>query len=333
MKLRQNWALQELVEAFLKARPAILKFAESPREPDGEARERYRKRKIEDTDAEDEEYSEEPQPRRLFTRSRRGHRSTPQSDADEFSVQQALNDEPNDGLAACPICDKRMKEEQVYSHLDVHNGGSRNSTKAQPTSRNSPYFAQKPDSRPPKAVERLPQINYSLLKDGALRKKMEELGIPSNGPRQLVIRRHTEWVNLVNANCDSKFPETKRNLLRDLDNWDKIHGRQLANGTATSSASVMSKDFDGNAWASNHQSNFKNLIAQARTKRQPVRQETSTDTHRSAAQRPENNEDVTMLEGSNAMDIHERVYADGLSLPKRVGSPSSSSQRPKVDQG
>ena len=25
------------------------------------------------------------------------------------------------GLIACPICAKRMKEEEVFSHLDVHN--------------------------------------------------------------------------------------------------------------------------------------------------------------------------------------------------------------------
>lgn len=27
----------------------------------------------------------------------------------------------DEGLIACPICAKRMKEEEVFSHLDVHN--------------------------------------------------------------------------------------------------------------------------------------------------------------------------------------------------------------------
>ena len=27
----------------------------------------------------------------------------------------------DDGLIACPICNLRMKEEAVFSHLDVHN--------------------------------------------------------------------------------------------------------------------------------------------------------------------------------------------------------------------
>lgn len=28
------------------------------------------------------------------------------------------------GLAACPICDTRMREEEVFSHLDVHEEAS-----------------------------------------------------------------------------------------------------------------------------------------------------------------------------------------------------------------
>ena len=115
-------------------------------------------------------------------------------------------------------------------------------------------------------MERLPQINYSLLNDNLLRKKLSALGIPNTGPRALVMRRHTEWVNLVNANCDSKTPKTKRELLRELGTWDKTQGRQLVNGCSDPTASVMNKDFDGAVWAVDHDSDFKKLIAHARSK-------------------------------------------------------------------
>ena len=117
-------------------------------------------------------------------------------------------------------------------------------------------------------MERLPQLNYSLLKDSALRKKLSELGIPNAGSKDLLTRRHTEWVNLVNANCDSLKPRTKRELLHELELWDRTQGRQiLSNSSGIGSASsVMSKTFDGAAWASNHGTNFQALIAQARRK-------------------------------------------------------------------
>ena len=133
--------------------------------------------------------------------------------------------------------------------------------------------------QPAKAMERLPQLNYSLLKDNALRKKLSELGIPNGGSRAHLIRRHTEWINLVNANCDSRRPRTKRELLHELDLWDKAQGRQtLNNSNASVSSSVMDKDFDGAAWATSHDSDFQTLIARARKKAKPGTEDTrSTD--------------------------------------------------------
>lgn len=116
-------------------------------------------------------------------------------------------------------------------------------------------------------MERLPQLNYSLLKDNALRKKLAELGVPNGGSRTLLIRRHTEWVNLVNANCDSRKPRSKRELLSELDNWDKTQGRQIANSSGgTGNSSVMNKDFDGAAWAAVHEIDFQQLVTKAREK-------------------------------------------------------------------
>lgn len=129
-------------------------------------------------------------------------------------------------------------------------------------------------------MERLPQLNYSLLKENALRKKLSEIGISNAGPRALLIRRHTEWVNLVNANCDSTRPRTKRELLHELDIWDKTQGRQILNNSAGGNAasSVMNKDFDGVAWAASHDQDFQSLIAKARKKADPhVEGTSSTD--------------------------------------------------------
>ena len=188
-----------------------------------------------------------------------------------------------------------MKEEAVFTHLDIHNKPepvvqaqaeqSRLTILLQISVsilipvRKSPSFNVVSRSRqPPKAMERLPQLNYSLLKDNALRKKLSELGLPSSGPRALLIRRHTEWINLVNANCDSRRPRTKRELLHELDIWDKTQGRQVGNSSngGGGSSSVMDKDFDGAAWATSHDSDFQSLIARARRKTKPKTEDTGT---------------------------------------------------------
>lgn len=78
----------------------------------------------------------------------------------------------------------------------------------------------------------------------------------------MLIRRHKEWVNLVNANCDAKKPRSKKELLKDLETWDKTQGRSATNGPSPNASN--GKELDGQAWASNHRKDFDKLIADAR---------------------------------------------------------------------
>lgn len=117
-----------------------------------------------------------------------------------------------------------------------------------------------------KKPDRLPQLNYSLFKDTALRKKLQELGISAQGSRPLLERRHTEWVTLWNANCDASRPRKKNDLLHELDVWERTQGaRVLSSNSGINPANqILHKDFDGAGWAAKHDVSFQNLIASAR---------------------------------------------------------------------
>ena len=106
------------------------------------------------------------------------------------------------------------------------------------------------------------------MNENNLRKRIAVLGIPNWGAKQLLIRRHTEWVNLWNANCDSSKPRSKRDLLHDLDVWERTQGGNAPNaqGSTQGTPSLMAKDFDSRAWSINHESDFRRLVAQARQK-------------------------------------------------------------------
>ena len=270
MKLRQNWSVQEVVESFQIARPEILQLGKDLDAQNSVMSKAKRKREVEDSEAEDEAF-EEVNARRRKTRSQHREASTQSlGDSDGMNDDDGDGDDgeyqPNDGLSACPICQKRMKPEKVFAHLDVHNGtAAKSPTLATPA--NSRYFGRSNQSDSVQPMERLPQINYSLLRDTQLRKKLTELGIPNHGPKALLMKRHTEWVNLVNANCDSRRPKSKRDLLRELDVWDKTQGRHLTDSAGPNTSAVMHKDFDGAAWATNHDTDFKRLIANAKLKR------------------------------------------------------------------
>lgn len=121
---------------------------------------------------------------------------------------------------------------------------------------------QKPSKKP----DRLPQLNYSLFKDTALRKKLQELGISAQGSRPLLERRHTEWVTLWNANCDASRPRKKIDLLHELDVWERTQGARVpsSNSGINPANQILHKDFDGAGWAAKHDLSFQNLIASAR---------------------------------------------------------------------
>ncbi len=63
-----------------------------------------------------------------------------------------------------------------------------------------------------------------MLKESALRKKLAELGLSTAGNRQLLERRHKEWLMLWNANCDSAHPKRRSELLQDLETWERTMG-------------------------------------------------------------------------------------------------------------
>lgn len=107
-----------------------------------------------------------------------------------------------------------------------------------------------------------------MLSESALRKKLKDLGIPNWGAKALLVRRHQEWLNLYNSNCDASdsVRRTKRELLRELDEWERTQG-----GNAnTRESNIMKKDWDGHGHATTHKSQFDDLIANARKRAKAV---------------------------------------------------------------
>lgn len=123
-------------------------------------------------------------------------------------------------------------------------------------------------------------MNYSLFSDSALRKKLRSIGIPDFGPKHLLQRRHTEWMNLWNSNCDSRNPKTKQFLLRDLEVWEKTQGGRTP---ATTFVNVNAQLSGSNDSAKSDQipndqtmsprdvDTFRMLIAQAQQRRDAAR--------------------------------------------------------------
>ncbi|KAI1740193.1 DNA repair protein rad18 [Xylaria scruposa] len=295
MKLRSNWSMEEVVAAFTQTRSAVLDFARKP-PPAPPTWTEASKRKTDDMimDDGDEQPSsssssqQQRSSKRLRSSARISKTRSIETTAEMARQEAHVPDpeptpvEPDDGLVACPICWRRMKAVQVDRHIDTSCPGEpqpdptpplrRNPSK--PTSLTSVFAPSSsstfsPNNKPQPSPDRLPALNYSMLKEAQLRRELTDQGLSTTGNRGMLERRHREWVMIWNANCDSQRPRQRAELLRDLDVWERTLGSRAPTGSraANMGAQIKDKDFDGAAWAAKHDTSFKDLIANARRTR------------------------------------------------------------------
>ncbi|KAI0456433.1 DNA repair protein rad18 [Xylaria acuta] len=298
MKLRSNWSMEEVVAAFTQTRSAVLDFARRP-PPTLSTRAEAPKRRADDVaidngDEQPPSSSQQRSSKRLRSSARPSKTRSIETTAEMARQEAHVPDpepspiEPDDGLVACPICWRRMKAVQVDRHIDTSCPGepqpdptppaqpSRRSS-SKPTSRtnvfapssSSPSSTFLSNNKPQPPPDRLPALNYSMLRETQLRKELIDQGLSTSGNRGMLERRHREWVMIWNANCDSQRPRRRAELLHDLDVWERTLGSRAPTGSraANTGAQIRDKDFDGAAWAAKHDTSFKDLIANARRTR------------------------------------------------------------------
>ncbi|POS88157.1 hypothetical protein EPUL_000324, partial [Erysiphe pulchra] len=258
LKLRNNGAMEELVEAFKRARAEVLEYAVK-----STVLENPSKRKIEENGL--NEGSTSPSKKMRYSKRL-------QKIAESVVISDSEGDEgykvPVRCLVRCPICNLQMPNSQVNSHLDRNCKEVSISTNLSKTNQNAINPSWNTTKKPTKRPERLPLLNISMFKDAQLRKKLAEHGLSQSGSRLVMQRRFAEWITLWNANCDATRPRPVRELRGDLERWERIQDRRGPGATSSSSQGIKikEKDFDGKAWSNSHNDTFKELVQKAREK-------------------------------------------------------------------
>ncbi|KAF2009919.1 DNA repair protein rad18 [Aaosphaeria arxii CBS 175.79] len=263
-KLVPNNALREVVQRFQDARPKALELARIDTPSSTAVNDPGKKRKLDDTDIEEPENVRQTRSRqaRSKTKPQYGFADAPIEVPDSEDEEEYIPD----GMVKCPVCGKPMKEALVFSHLDTCTGSEEPAGARSTRSRNNTAFhkVQRPQRDPSPAPTRLPGLNYAMMNEKNLKKKFQELGIPTWGNKTLLIKRHTEWLHLWNSNCDASENrrKSKRDLLKELDTWERTQGGHAH----VKESEFMKKDFDGFGHANTHKNQFDDLIRNARRK-------------------------------------------------------------------
>ncbi|NWS49976.1 RAD18 ligase, partial [Probosciger aterrimus] len=120
----------------------------------------------------------------------------------------------------CPVCEVAIPEEYINKHLDAC------LTREEKKDRlRSSAHKRKPMSK----------VVYNLLSDRDLKKKLKEHGLSTRGTRQQLIKRHQEFVHMYNAQCDSLNPKSVAEVVKELENNEKVRVQLELNKTGESS--------------------------------------------------------------------------------------------------
>ncbi|KAF9159524.1 E3 ubiquitin-protein ligase rad18, partial [Actinomortierella ambigua] len=96
-----------------------------------------------------------------------------------------------------------------------------------PSSSSNSLVANGSVTKYPERRPLLPKLAYGVLNDKQLRKKLQELGLPSHGDKALMQKRHAEYLTRYNANCDALRPFSDAELKRQMVDWERAYGLDL----------------------------------------------------------------------------------------------------------
>ncbi|KAJ3320882.1 Malate dehydrogenase, cytoplasmic [Boothiomyces sp. JEL0866] len=116
-----------------------------------------------------------------------------------------------DEVVTCPICFYQVYYSKLNHHMDLN--CSKESTIRNAESDKSVAISEtKPDSE----FKHKASVPYGFHKDEKIRRMLRDEGLPANGNRQTLIKRHSNWILAFNANCDLKHPRPIKDVKKEF---------------------------------------------------------------------------------------------------------------------
>ncbi|XP_037304078.2 E3 ubiquitin-protein ligase RAD18 [Pungitius pungitius] len=162
----------------------------------------------------------------------------------------------------CPVCSVSVPQQFINKHLDtcLTRGEKKDSL------RSSPGNVRRP----------MTKLVYNLLSTLELKRRLKDCHLSMQGSRDQLIKRHQEFVQIYNAQCDSLNPKSAEDIAKELEANEKIKN-QLQGKTKPVMVFVKNqseKEIDEmhSNYRKQHSSDFSRLISQVRCRLETNRQ-------------------------------------------------------------
>lgn len=124
--------------------------------------------------------------------------------------------------------------------------------------------------------QRMPNLDTSLTTN-KLKEKLASLKLPANGNRRQLERRLKEYITIYNSNLDSLNPVDDRILMDRLRKWDHLMNRTFKSDSPDVDSHNESNEKERKSWQEKNNSEYANLISQARRDKNPTKKSGQPD--------------------------------------------------------
>uniref|UniRef100_A0A8C1J3M7 RING-type E3 ubiquitin transferase n=1 Tax=Cyprinus carpio TaxID=7962 RepID=A0A8C1J3M7_CYPCA len=215
----------------------------------------------------------------------------------------------------CPVCGVGVSEQHINKHLDMC------------LSRDDKKEGLRSGGR----RKGMPKLLYTLISVPKLKKMLKECHLSAQGSREQLVRRHQEFTQIYNAQCDALNPKSAGEIAKEVENNERLKNQlenkrkplivTTKNQTAEEIEELHSK------YRKQHSSEFSRLIAQVRgrletSKRAPSKQEEKSTEETDSKGAPSSIQNTPQPLISTMLKVKSEEMEGVIELPTRSSSPT-----------
>lgn len=216
----------------------------------------------------------------------------------------------------CPVCGVGVPEQHINKHLDMC------------LSRDDKKEGLRSGGR----RKAMPKLVYTLISVPKLKKMLKECHLSTQGSRELLVRRHQDFTQIYNAQCDSLNPKLAEDIAKEIESNERLRNQldskrkpaivRTKNQTAEEIEELHS------VYRKQHSSEFSRLIAQVRgrleTKRAPIKQEDGPSADETVSEAADSIQSTAQPSASTVLKMKSEVKDDVIGESSRSPSPAIS---------
>ncbi|XP_073708494.1 E3 ubiquitin-protein ligase RAD18 isoform X2 [Garra rufa] len=217
----------------------------------------------------------------------------------------------------CPVCGVGVPKQNINKHLDMC------------LSRDDKKEGLRSGGR----RKAMPKLLYTLITVPKIKKMLKECHLSAQGSREQLVRRHQEFTQIYNAQCDALNPKSAEEIAKEVENNERLKNQLDSKRkpviVTTKNQTAEEIEELHSMYRKQHSSEFSRLIAQVKgrletSKRAQIKQEEKSTEETESKGAPNSIQNTPQPLVPAALKVKSEEMDGVIELPSRSSSPTIS---------